>query len=122
VSTESLRVDARSCALIRSFRNLQNDVITDGGAFADSGAPSHAKSQSIVANVQRLADAARSAGMPVIHVHYIAEAGARGLKQNAPFVGVTASNALVRGTWGAAHSGIKPLRQGARVARLSEIS
>jgi gluconolactonase len=41
--------------------------------------------------------------MPVIHVHYIVEAGARGLKQNAPlFVGVKESNALVRGSWGAA--------------------
>jgi hypothetical protein len=48
----------------------------------------------IVENVKRLAAAARSAGMPVIHVHYIVESGARGLKQNAPlFIGVKDSNA-----------------------------
>jgi len=89
VSTERLRVDARSCALI--IQDLQNDVITEAGAFADSGAPGHAKSQGIVANAQRLADAARSAGTPVIHVHYIVEAGARGLKQNAPSSSVSKS-------------------------------
>ena len=48
--------------------------------------------------------------MPVIHVHFIVEPGARGLKQNAPlFVGVRDSNALVRGSWGAAPAeGLEP--------------
>jgi gluconolactonase len=101
-------LDAKRSALI--IQDLQNDVITEGGAFADSGAPAHAKSQSIVENVKRLAEAARVAGMPVIHVHYIVEHGAPGLKQNAPlFVGVKESNALVRGTWGAAPvDGLEP--------------
>ena len=114
MSEETLRVDAHSCALI--IQDLQNDVITEGGAFADSGAPTHAKSQNIVENVKRLADAARSAGMPVIHVHYIVEAGARGLKQNAPlFIGVKDSKALVRGSWGAAPvEGLEP-REGDHV-------
>jgi nicotinamidase-related amidase len=50
--------------------------------------------------------------MPVIHVHYIVEPGARGLKQNAPlFIGVKDSNALVRGSWGAAPvDGLEPQR------------
>ena len=87
MSEEPLRVDAQSCALI--IQDLQNDVITEGGAFPESGAPAHAKSQNVVENVKRLADASRSAGMPVIHVHYIVEPGTRGLKQNAPlFIGV----------------------------------
>ena len=39
----------------------------------------------------------------MIHVHYIVEEGAPGLKLNAPlFQGVKDANALVRGTWGAA--------------------
>src|SRR3954469_2516752 len=85
------------------IQDLQNDVIIEGGAFADSGAPAHATSQNVVANVQGLAAAARGAGVPVIHVWYIVEAGAPGLKQNAPlFEGVKGANALVRGTWGAA--------------------
>jgi gluconolactonase len=45
----------------------------------------------------------RKAGSVVIHVHYIVEPGAPGLKLNAPlFRGVAESKAVVRGTWGAA--------------------
>lgn len=108
MSEEPLRLDAKRSALI--IQDLQNDVISEGGAFADSGAPDHAKSQSVVENTRRLADAARKAGMPVIHVHYIVEQGAPGLKQNAPlFAGVKEANALVRGTWGAAPAdGLEP--------------
>jgi gluconolactonase len=108
VSDEPLRLNAKASAVI--IQDLQNDVIIEGGAFADSGAPAHAKSQNVVENVKRLADVARKAGTPVIHVHYIVEPGARGLKQNAPlFVGVKEANALVRGTWGAAPvDGLEP--------------
>src|SRR3954469_25651096 len=102
------RIDPKSAAMI--IQDMQNDVILDGGACADSGAPAHAKSQNAVENVRRLADAARKAGVPVIHVWYIVEQGAPGLKQNAPlFEGVKGANALVRGTWGAAPvDGLEP--------------
>jgi gluconolactonase len=101
VSDEALQLDPGSCALI--IQDMQNDVIIEGGAFADSGAPAHAIAQNAVANVIDLAAACRSAGVPVIHVWYIVEAGAAGLKQNAPlFQGVKEADALVRGTWGAA--------------------
>jgi gluconolactonase len=82
----------------------------EGGAFADSGAPQHAKEQDVVENVKALADTCRGKGIPVIHVHYIVEEGAPGLKQNAPlFQGVKDANALVRGTWGAAPAeGLEP--------------
>ena len=96
-----MSLDPARTALI--IQDLQNDVIGEGGAFADSGAPAHAASQNVVENVKGVAAAARAAGVPVIHVHYIVEAGAPGLKQNAPlFQGVKEANALVRGTWGAA--------------------
>ncbi len=96
----AIEIDANTCALI--IQDLQNDVISEGGAFADSGAPAHAKSQNVVANVSTLAAAARVAGMAVIHVHFIVEPGAPGLKLNAPlFQGIKEENALVRGTWGA---------------------
>jgi gluconolactonase len=106
--TEQLEVDPKRSALI--VQDLQNDVITEDGAFADSGAPEHAKDQSVVENVKRLADACRAAGIPVIHVHYVVEKGAPGLKLNAPlFEGVKETNALVRGTWGAAPAeGLEP--------------
>jgi gluconolactonase len=105
---EQVDVDPGRAALI--IQDLQNDVMIDGGAFADSGAPQHAKEQNIVENVKRLADACRAAGIPVIHVHYIVEDGALGLRQNAGlFQGVKDANALVRGTWGAAPAeGLEP--------------
>lgn len=94
-------IASKRSALI--IQDLQNDVITDGGAWASSGAPDHAKSQNIVENVKHLAAHARALGVPVIHVHYVVEPGAPGLKQNAPlFRDVKGVNALVRGTWGAA--------------------
>ena len=101
MSDEVLQLDPGRCALI--IQDMQNDVIIEGGAFADSGAPAHAIAQNAVANVADLAAACRAAGVPVIHVWYIVEQGAAGLKQNAPlFQGVKESDGLVRGSWGAA--------------------
>jgi gluconolactonase len=94
-------LEAHRCALI--VQDMQNDVIIEGGAFADSGSPEHAKEQNVVENVRDLAAFCRSKGIPVIHVWYIVEEGAPGLKLNAPlFQGVKDTNGLVRGTWGAA--------------------
>jgi len=109
-ATEQLVLDPGTTSMI--IQDLQNDVIVEGGAFADSGAPEHAKSQGVVENVRVLAEAARRAEVPVIHVHYIVEPGASGLRQNAPlFEGVLGANALVRGTWGAAAAdGLEPQR------------
>ena len=101
-------IDPRSAALV--IQDLQNDVIIEGGAFADSGSPEHAKEQNVVENVAALADTCRSKGIPVIHVWYIVEEGAPGLKLNAGlFNGLKDANALVRGTWGAAPAdGLEP--------------
>src|SRR3954467_11289553 len=108
MSVDDLQLDPRRCALI--IQDMQNDVIIEGGAFADSGAPAHAIAQNAVANVADLAAACRAKGVPVIHVWYLVEPGAVGLKQNAPlFQGVKDANALVRGTWGAAPAeGLEP--------------
>ena len=105
---DELKLDASRCALI--VQDLQNDVIIEGGAFADSGSPQHAKEQNVVENVKDLAAACRAQGIPVFHVWYIVEEGAPGLKLNAPlFNGVKGTNALVRGTWGAAPAdGLEP--------------
>jgi gluconolactonase len=106
--TDPLKLDPARTALI--IQDLQNDVIIEGGAFADSGAPAHATAQNVVANVQALAEACRAAGVPVIHIWFIVEPGATGLKINAPlFAGVKDANALVRGSWGAAPvEGLEP--------------
>jgi gluconolactonase len=108
MNDEGLTLDPDRCVLI--VQDLQNDVMIEGGAFADSGAPQHAKEQNVVENVKALAETCRNKGIPVLHVHYIVEQGAHGLKLNAPlFQGVKDTNALVRGTWGAAPAeGLEP--------------
>jgi gluconolactonase len=108
MADEPLKLDAKHTAML--IQDLQNDVMIDGGAFAESGAPEHAKEQNVVENVKSLADAMRKAGGQVIHVWYIVEEGAPGLKLNAPlFDGVKDTNALVRGSWGAAPAeGLEP--------------
>ena len=101
-------LDPKRTALI--VQDMQNDVIIEGGAFAESGSPEHAKEQNVVANAHKLSDACRAKGVPVVHVHYIVEEGAPGLQLNAPlFEGVKEAKALVRGTWGAAPAdGLEP--------------
>jgi len=98
---DAISLDAARTALI--IQDLQNDVISAGGAFADTGAAVHAESQQVVQHVAALAAACRAHGIPVIHVHFIVEAGTPGLRLNAPlFLGIRETGAVVRGTWGAA--------------------
>lgn len=107
-SADTLRIDPKRTALI--IQDMQNDVISDGGAFADSGSPVHAREQNAVANSIRLADACRAAGVLVIHVWFVCEPGHPALGQNAPlFEGLKGANALVRNTWGVAPAtGLEP--------------
>ena len=62
MSDEVLQLDPKRSALV--IQDMQNDVIIEGGAFADSGAPAHATAQNVVANVADLAAACRAAGRP----------------------------------------------------------
>jgi len=114
-------LDPKRTALL--IQDMQNDVIIEGGAFAESGSPGHAKEQNVVANSQKLADACRAKGVPVIHVHYIVEEGAPGLKLNAPlFQGLKEAGAMVRGSWGAAPAeGLEP-KQGDYVVEKMRMS
>lgn len=83
------------------LQDLQNDVIIDGGAFAASGAPDHARAQNVIANAARLAAAARAKGVMVIHVWMVCEPGHPYLAQHAGLMqGLKGENALVRDTWG----------------------
>jgi gluconolactonase len=103
-----IEIDPATTALI--IQDLQNDVVSDGGAFADTGSFDHATSQNVVSNAAQLAGWARAAGIPVIHIWYIVEEGARGLKLNAPlFRGIKDTGAVQRGSWGAAPAeGLEP--------------
>jgi len=93
------RIDPSRTAMI--LQDLQNDVMIDGGAFAGTGSPDHARQQNIVANVIRLADAARARGVMIIHVWMVLEPGAPYLAQHAGLMqGLKKEKALVRDTWG----------------------
>ncbi len=96
----SFRLDPSRCALI--IQDMQNDVVMDGGAFADSGAPAHCREQNAIANARRLAERCRAIGVPVIHVWFEVDNGGRGMTLNAPlFEGTMQAGALVKGSWGA---------------------
>ena len=50
MNDEGLSLDPTRCALL--IQDLQNDVMIEGGAFADTGAPEHAKEQNVVENIE----------------------------------------------------------------------
>lgn len=108
MSDTPIELDPATTALV--IQDLQNDVVSAGGAFADTGSSDHAAAQNVVTNVAKLARKAREAGIPVIHIWYIVEEGARGLKLNAPlYRGIKDTGAVVRGSWGAAPApGLEP--------------
>lgn len=92
------------------IQDLQNDVMIDGGAFAGTGSPQHAREQNVVENARRLAEVCRKRGVLVIHVWMVCEPGHPHLAQHASlFQGLKGENALVRGTWGVAPApGLEP--------------
>ncbi|CAN0599839.1 unnamed protein product, partial [Ectocarpus sp. 12 AP-2014] len=107
-SGEALRLDASRCALI--IQDMQNDVVMEGGAFAESGSPAHCREQNAIENAARLAARCRQLGVPVIHVHFLVPPGGPGLTLNAPLFEATIdNNALVKGTWGGSPvAGLEP--------------
>ncbi|MCV6592671.1 MAG: isochorismatase family protein [Silicimonas sp.] len=97
----AFEIDPARTAMI--IQDMQNDVIMEGGAFAESGSPAHAREQNVIANCQRLADALRRAGGQVIHVWFVCEPGHPNVIRHAAlYDGLVAANAMVRGTHGAA--------------------
>ncbi|MEM8872473.1 MAG: isochorismatase family protein [Pseudomonadota bacterium] len=113
------RIDGQKAALI--LQDLQNDVIIEGGAFAGSGSPLHARTQRVVSNAQRLASAARAKGVMVIHVWMVCEPGHPYLAQHAAlFQGLKGEKALVRDTWGVEPAeGLEPHQDDLIVEKLS---
>jgi gluconolactonase len=103
-----LALDPSRCALI--IQDMQNDVVSEGGAFAASGSPQHAREQNVIENIRRLAEVCRARGVMIVHVWFVVDPGAPGFTLNAPlFEGVVDQNAMVRDTWGAAPvAGLEP--------------
>jgi gluconolactonase len=96
----SFRLDPSRCAMI--IQDMQNDVVMEGGAFAESGSPAHCREQNAIENARRLAEHCRRVGVPVIHVWFEVANEGRGMTLNAPlFEGAMSANALRKGTWGA---------------------
>lgn len=105
------RIDPARTAMI--LQDLQNDVMIDGGAFAETGSPDHARAQNVVANVRRLADALRARGGMIIHVWMVLEPGAPFMAQHSALQrGIREHNALVRGTWGVEPAAMLEPQQG----------
>ena len=93
--------DLARAALI--IQDMQVDAVGPEGAAAESGAPEHCAAQNCVAHIAALADLARAKGLPVIHVHFVVEPGAKGMTINAPlFQFLHDTGAHARGTPGAA--------------------
>lgn len=98
---DGMRIDPERCALL--IQDMQNDVVMEGGAFADSGSPIHCREQNCIENIRRLAEFCRSRGIPVVHIWFLCEPDYKGVTLNAPlFEGLVDANALVRDTWGGA--------------------
>lgn len=101
-------MDPKTSALL--VVDLQNDTVGEQGAFAGMGAAEFALRHGVVEGVKRLVEAARAAGMPVVHVHHLDSEGHVDSTDNAPlFRSIAEADALVRGTWGAGPvAGLEP--------------
>ena len=121
MATEDLVLDATRCVLL--IQDMQNDVVTDGGAFAASGSPTHCLEQKAVENIKRLAERCRDLGIPVVHVWFIVEPNGLGMTRNAPlFTGAIEQRAMLRNSWGAAPvAGLEP-RTGDHVVEKNRMS
>lgn len=109
VSGGQLSLAPERCALI--IQDLQNDVISEGGAFVNEIALAHTQKQKVVEHVSALANRARECGIPVIHVWFVTEKNGHGLTENAPiFSNIKTGKGVIRGTWGAQPApGLEPL-------------
>lgn len=103
--------------------DLQNDTVGEAGAFADSGAAEFFARHRVKENVQRVLEAARSAGAPVIFVWHVDEPGHRDSTRNAElFRSIADADGLVRGTWGVEPiEGLEP-REGEAVVEKQRMS
>lgn len=80
--------------------DMQNDTVHAAGAFAETGAAEHAKSQNVIENVRRVLEAARTAGSTVFHNRIVVYPGALG-GTNAPIFRMLGPESFKLGSWGA---------------------
>jgi nicotinamidase-related amidase len=82
--------------------DMQNDTVHEKGAFAETGAAAHAQSQNVIANISRIVDAARSAGITVIHNRIVVYPNPAVGGANAPIFRMLGPESFAVDSWGAA--------------------
>lgn len=104
----TLSFDNQHAALL--CMHFQNDIVDQKGALKDLGAAQMVAKHEVLPKTARLQNAARGAGVKVIHVPLIFRPGYSDRLQNSRlFQAVAAANAVIEGTWGAEiHSSVAP--------------
>ncbi|RSM72083.1 isochorismatase [Actinoplanes sp. ATCC 53533] len=99
--TEPLQLDPASTAIV--LIEYQNEFVSDGGALHNAVAPVMEKTD-MLANTVALVDAARAAGVTIMHAPITFAPGYGELSRHPYGIlkGVVDGNAFVKGTWGAA--------------------
>jgi nicotinamidase-related amidase len=82
--------------------DMQNDTVHAKGAFAETGAAAHAESQGVIANIGTILDAARSAGVAVIHNRIVVYPNPALGGDNAPIFRMLGPESFAVDSWGAA--------------------
>jgi ureidoacrylate peracid hydrolase len=103
-----MKFDTNKSALL--IIDVQNDNLTAGGKFDQSGAVEHAVKQNIVENIKVISEKARAVGIPIFHNHFVVAKGAKGIGNRAPiFQLIAETESIVKGTWGASPvDGLEP--------------
>ncbi|WP_413375781.1 cysteine hydrolase [Alkalihalobacillus sp. 1P02AB] len=116
-----MKFDVNKTALL--IVDLQNDNLSKGGKFENSGAVEHAEKQNVVENIRSIVEKARGLGIPVFHNHFVVEKGAKGIGNRAPiFRAIAETGSIVRGTWGAAPVDGVEVKEGDFVIEKSRMS
>jgi nicotinamidase-related amidase len=99
--SEPLQLDPATTAIV--LIEYQNEFVSDGGALHDAVAPVMEKT-GMLANTVALVDAARAAGVTIMHAPITFAPGYGELSRHPYGIlkGVVDGNAFVKGTWGAA--------------------
>jgi nicotinamidase-related amidase len=82
--------------------DLQNDTVHADGAFASTGAAAHAVAQNVIPNVLAIVEAARAAGVTVIHNRIVVYPNATFGGDNAPIFRMLGPDSFAVDSWGAA--------------------
>jgi nicotinamidase-related amidase len=78
---DEMKFDANKTAIL--IIDVQNDNLTVGGKFDQSGAVEHAEKQHVVENIKAISEKAREVGIPIFHNYFVVEKEAKGIGNRA---------------------------------------